>query len=122
MEIILNLEKVGFADEVYIKILEDGYLSSNLFEKYDLRINKCFYIGEEKTQEFIDYIIENYEGIQYVYEEEEHPQEGKIMTITNTLKVLQEYPVRNYVTNPNSNTTPAFGGTNTTIPPSYPQN
>ncbi len=48
--------------ETDISISEDGYIFTSILE-----MGKCFYIGEKKANEFLEYIIKNYEGYEIVY-------------------------------------------------------
>ncbi len=76
-----------------VSLTDKGYLITNIFET-----GKAFYIGEEKVQEFIEYVINNYEGYRIVYvdkdgneiKDTERNEEGnvlddKIITIENTI-------------------------------------
>lgn len=71
--------------DIYINITNDGYLSINV-----LGTEKIFYIGNNKIQEFVNYVIDNYTGYKIVYindiEDETTYPEDKILTIQNTLK------------------------------------
>lgn len=77
---------------ISVSLTDKGYLLTNILET-----GKGFYIGEDTVQEFIDYVIENYEGYKIVYvdkngnvinenrQTEESMVEEKIMVIENTI-------------------------------------
>lgn len=84
---------------ISVSLTDKGYLLTNILDT-----GKGFYIGEEKVQEFLDYMKENYVGYKIVYvdetgkeitdettENENNIVEEKIMTTENT--------VNGYVTN-----------------------
>lgn len=61
MSISVDIPLLGI-ENISISVNEEGYLETNI-----LATGKCFYIGEDRVQEFVSYIIENYEGYQIVY-------------------------------------------------------
>lgn len=71
--------------DIQINITNDDYLTTNV-----LGTEKIFYIGNQKKQEFINYIINNYIGHKIVYvddtEDEETYPDDKILTIYNSVK------------------------------------
>ena len=110
MGIHLNLESLGFGKYEFITILEDGYVSSTMSG------NECYYIGEDKTEEFIEYIINQYDGYHYVWDEPNpvSDQSGSIMTIENKVGAEpQEKRITNQTTAP-TNRTEAYNPSNTT--------
>lgn len=71
--------------DVYINVTNDGYLVTNI-----LGTEKVFFIGNEKKQKFVNYIVNNYVGYKIVYindtiDETIYP-EDKILTIDNTIE------------------------------------
>lgn len=116
MGININLESLGLGKLNFITILEGGYVSSTMLA------NRCYYIGEDKTQEFMDYIMEKYDGYIYVWNDSESQtsdsdsQTSRIMTIEN--KVGAE-PQEQRITGRDTattNTTMPYNPTNSTIP------
>ena len=47
---------------IVISLSEDGYLWTNLLSN-----ESTFYIGEERVQEFVDYVLNTYEGKEIIY-------------------------------------------------------
>ena len=70
---------------ISVELTDKGYLITNILDT-----GKGFYIGENKVQEFLDYIKENYDGyrIVYIYENEkeipESERNDEIVMIDNT--------------------------------------
>lgn len=64
MSISVNIPIFGY-ENIGITISEDGYLTTNIFET-----GKTFYIGEEKVQKFVDYVLKNYDGYKTIYVDE----------------------------------------------------
>lgn len=90
--ISVDIPVLGY-NNISVSLTDKGYLITNIFET-----GKAFYIGEEKVQEFIEYVINNYEGYRIVYvdkdgneiKDTERNEEGnvlddKIITIENTI-------------------------------------
>lgn len=78
---------------ISVSLTDKGYLLTNILDT-----GKGFYIGEDKVQEFLDYIKENYDGYKIVYVDENGREitdksekteknivEEKIMTTENTV-------------------------------------
>lgn len=68
MEIIgisIDIPLLGI-ENISVSANEDGYIETNI-----LGTGKCFYIGKDKVQEFVNYVIENCEGYQIVYSDKE---------------------------------------------------
>ena len=73
---------------VCITLTDRGYLTTNIFET-----GKAFYIGEDKVQEFLNYLVNNYDGYRLIYEdtaEEENldneiEDSGTIMVTQNSI-------------------------------------
>ena len=75
-----------------------------------LETGKRFYLGEEKVQKFVKYIIENYDGYKTVYvdengnelswdeQEDEKVGDDTIMVYNNEINETKEY----ILSNPNS--------------------
>lgn len=105
MGISVDIPLFGY-ENISVSVSEDGYLTTNIFET-----GKTFYIGEEKVQKFVDYIIENYDGYKTVYidengeilsedmfdEEEEDKKEKDTIMMYDVLKneVLEYKPNTN---------------------------
>ncbi len=66
MGISVNVEVLGYKN-ISIAVTEEGYVTTNILDT-----GKAFYIGEEKVHAFVDYVMENCEGleIRYIYETE----------------------------------------------------
>lgn len=61
IEISVDIELLGYKD-ISVELTDKGYLITNILDS-----GKAFYIGEEKVKEFLDYIMENYDGYRIVY-------------------------------------------------------
>ncbi len=61
MSISVDIPVLGY-ENISLAVTEDGYLTTNILDT-----GKCFYIGEEKVQSFVDYVTENCEGYEIVY-------------------------------------------------------
>lgn len=63
MTVSTNVSILGYQN-ISIGVTADGYLTTNILDT-----GKCFFIGEEAVQQFVNYVLENCEGyeIQYVY-------------------------------------------------------
>lgn len=57
MSISVNVDILGIKN-VSLAVTENGYISTNI-----LGTRKLFYIGEDKAQEFFDYVEKNFEGV-----------------------------------------------------------
>lgn len=64
MSISVNIPIFGY-ENIGITISEDGYLTTNIFET-----GKTFYIGEEKVEEFVNYVLDKYDGYKTIYVDE----------------------------------------------------
>ena len=49
-------------ENISLGVTENGYLTTNI-----LNTGKAFFIGAEKAQMFMDYVIENCEGYDIIY-------------------------------------------------------
>lgn len=92
MTISLNIPILGYQN-ISCTITEEGYLITNILDT-----GKAFAIGKEKAQEFVHYILDNYEGYKIIYvdangnrsEDEAVSKEGEniveeqIITVENT--------------------------------------
>lgn len=58
-------------ENISLSVREDGYIMTNI-----LATGKLFYIGEEKTQAFVDYVLKECEGYEtiHLYKEEPIPE------------------------------------------------
>lgn len=61
IEISVDIPLLGY-ENISIELTDKGYLITNILDS-----GKAFYIGEEKIQEFLEYIKKNYEGYKIVY-------------------------------------------------------
>ena len=61
MEISVDIPILGYRN-ISCSLTEEGYLVTNILDT-----GKAFFIGKEKVQEFVNYIIANYEGYRIVY-------------------------------------------------------
>ena len=86
MSISVDIELLGYKN-ISVAVTEDGYLTTNILD-----IGKAFYIGTEKVNEFVNYILEHYQGYKIVYitEDENIINESitneEIITMENTTK------------------------------------
>lgn len=64
MSISVDIPLLGYKN-ISVSVSEDGYLMTNILET-----GKTFYIGREKVQNFVNYIIDNYDGYKTVYVDE----------------------------------------------------
>ena len=71
MGISVDIPLLGYKN-ISISLTDKGYLITNILDS-----GKAFYIGENKVQEFLNYIIDNYDGykIVHVYENKEKTTE-----------------------------------------------
>lgn len=72
LEISVSIPILG-EENLALEVREDGYLWTNLMGMTE----KAFLIGEENTQAFVDYVLDECEGyeIQYVFPERPHDEE-----------------------------------------------
>ena len=61
IEIGVDIPILGYKN-ISCSLTEEGYLVTNILDT-----GKAFYIGKEKVEEFVNYIINNYEGYRIVY-------------------------------------------------------
>ena len=95
--ISIDIPKLGYKN-ISIELTDKGYLITNILDT-----GKGFYIGEEKVQEFIDYLTENCKGYQIVYidtnpnvnEEETNPEDDKIMMYDKATNTVTEVDMNN---------------------------
>lgn len=99
MSISVDIPLLGYKN-ISVSVSEDGYLMTNILET-----GKTFYIGKEKVQKFVNYIIENYDGYKTVYVDEngnelsmdtieddkETAENGTIMVYDNKTKETTPY-------------------------------
>lgn len=92
IDISVDIPLLGYKN-INVSLTDKGYLLTNILDT-----GKGFYIGEDKVQEFLNYIKENYDGYKIVYvdengreitdknlETENNIVEEKIMTTENTI-------------------------------------
>lgn len=65
MSISVDIPILGYKN-ISCSVTEEGYLVTNILDT-----GKTFNIGKEKVQEFVDYILNNYEGYKIVYVDSE---------------------------------------------------
>lgn len=61
ISISVDIPILGYKN-ISVSLTDKGYLLTNILDT-----SKGFYIGEDKVQEFLDYIKENYDGYKIVY-------------------------------------------------------
>lgn len=82
-----EIQEFGYTD-LKIYLSDEGYLRTELFYT-----RNDFYIGKEKVEEFLDYIINNYEGFKIIYVDDEDSNNEKILKYdkaTNTTTVIEK--------------------------------
>lgn len=62
MSVGVNIPLLGY-ENISLWVTEDGYLVTNILESA-----KVFYLGTDKTEQFVNYVIDNCEGYELVYE------------------------------------------------------
>lgn len=84
ISISVNIPILGYKN-ISVTLTDKGYLLTNILDT-----GKGFYIGQDKVQDFLNYIKENYDGykIVYIYENSKEitNKEDKIMMTENTAK------------------------------------
>lgn len=65
MSVSVDIPVLGYKN-ISCWVTDDGYLVTNILDT-----GKAFYIGEDKVQEFVNYILNNYEGFKIVYVDED---------------------------------------------------
>lgn len=111
-------DKGGYGVEIGIKapLLSYTNMAISLTDKGYLLINildtrKGFYIGEEKVEEFIDYIAQNYQGYEIVTiypdtdEDIDEPEDDSIMMYDNTTHTEIEVEMNSIINNIQTNMT-----------------
>lgn len=70
MGISVDIPLLGI-ENISLSVQEDGYIMTNI-----LATGKLFYIGEEKTQSFVDFVLNECDGYEtiYLYKEEPVPE------------------------------------------------
>ena len=61
MSVSVDIPILGYKN-ISCSVTENGYLETNILDT-----GKTFYIGKDKVQEFVNYILDNYEGYKIVY-------------------------------------------------------
>ena len=83
--ISVDIPVLGY-NNISVSLTDKGYLITNIFET-----GKAFYIGEEKVQEFIEYVINNYEGYRIVYVDKDGNEINLIDVIkANNVDIIEE--------------------------------
>ena len=110
MSISVDMPLFGY-EKISVSICEDGYITTNIFDT-----GKTFYIGKDKVEEFVNYVLDNYQGykIVYIYENvEEDTTENRgtedIVVVENRLdgsKVTSIYINNETLDNNNNYTEP----------------
>lgn len=100
MEISVDIPILGYKN-ISCSVTEEGYLVTNILDT-----GKAFYIGKEKVQEFVNYIINNYEGFKIVYVNEDGNEISENIEddVTNNMKDDVVVTTQNNVTSSNSAT------------------
>lgn len=114
MSISVNIPLFGY-ENISVSVSEDGYLTTNIFET-----GKTFFIGKEKVQGFVDYVLENCDGYKTIYVDEngneinddmledEKDSETKNDTIMMYTNNLVEPPEANFIENQGKNFVEAY--------------
>lgn len=108
ISVSVDIELLGYKN-TYISLTDKGYLETNILDT-----GKAFYIGEEKVQEFIDYVIDNYDGYKIVYkhktdEQENNNKDNTILMYDNTTNTTSNVTLNS---NSTSNSTPSYNPQN----------
>ena len=82
--ISVNIQLLGYKN-ISVSLTDKGYLITNILDT-----GKGFYIGEDKVQDFLNYIKENYDGYQIIYNDNnidisEEDEKNGISVIENTV-------------------------------------
>lgn len=96
MSVSVDIPLLGY-ENIAVWVSEDGYLSTNILDT-----GKTFYIGKDKVEEFVNYIVENYTGhkIVYVYNDEEKiKEEIEENAIKEKIEVIENTLEKNILTN-----------------------
>lgn len=115
ISISVDISLLGYKN-ISVSLTDKGYLLTNILDT-----GKGFYIGEDKVQEFLNYIKENYDGYKIVYvnendreitdknmETENNIVEEKIMTTQNTVNGYVTKEVETDKMTSNENKTEAY--------------
>jgi len=62
--ISVDIPLLGY-ENISLSVREDGYIVTNI-----LNTGKMFYVGEENTQTFVDYVLTECDGYEIVYDYE----------------------------------------------------
>lgn len=62
MNISVSIPLFGLGNWIAFSLSDNGYLLTYIFDSVD-----AFYIGKNKAENFINFIIENYEGYKIVF-------------------------------------------------------
>ena len=61
MSINVFIPVLGY-ENISLSVTEDGYITTNILDT-----GKAFYIGEDKTDMFIEYVLNNCQGYEIIY-------------------------------------------------------
>ena len=95
--ISVDIPLLGYKN-ISVSLTDKGYLLTNILDT-----GKGFYIGEDKVQEFLDYIKDNYNGYKIVYVDESGSRitDEEVKTEKNIVEekiMMTENTVNGYVT------------------------
>ena len=62
MGISVDIPLLGY-ENISLSVTEEGYLTTNILDT-----GKAFYIGKDKVNAFVDYVLNHCEGVELVYE------------------------------------------------------
>lgn len=65
MSVSVNIPVLGY-ENISLSVTDNGYLTTNILDT-----GKAFYIGEDKVNTFVNYILKNCEGYEIVYADTE---------------------------------------------------
>lgn len=68
IEIGVDIPLLGYKN-ISVSLTDKGYLITNILDS-----GKAFYIGESKVQDFLNYIIDNYDGYKIIYVNKEQKE------------------------------------------------
>ena len=81
MSISVNIPLIGY-ENIALSVTEEGYVTTNILDT-----GKAFFIGAEKVQKFVDYVLENCQGYEIVYTGVEEIPEGQKKEPDNGVEV-----------------------------------
>lgn len=81
MSISVNIPIIGY-ENIALSVTEEGYVTTNILDT-----GKAFFIGTEKVQKFVDYVLKNCQGYEIVYIGVEENPEGKNKELDSGIEV-----------------------------------